>query len=63
MGKTYRRSKRYFDDDVDGYYNETKTNGRASFRKERQQEHRAKRMRQRTHDDTDGRWKFHMNAK
>ena len=62
MGKTYRRSKRYFDDD-DGYYSETKTNGRTSFRKVKQQEHRVKRMRQRNYEDTDSRWNFNVNIK
>lgn len=50
MGKTYRRSKRYFEDDY--YENDNYSNSKVTFRKEKSQEWRKNRPK-RSHEDPD----------
>ena len=55
MSKTYRRSKRYFDDDSNWERDETQT----AYRKEKHQERRKSRAQQRDYEEYDNEESIH----
>ena len=59
MSKTFRRSKRYFDDDSNQERDETQT----AWRKEKHQERRKSRIQQRDYEEVDNEESLHSRQR